>query len=323
MDELSNELAERILGDIDSSGIAEMESRSARFFVNTFVTMRSGQRYIVRWARSDKSERTCWRSVGSQVAVLKHLVRQNIPVPIVYKVDLSGGILGRAYFVMSVVPGDIIGHLLRRGDVKEHELESLAYDAGAYLRQIHMLQFSAPGRITKTGEPTGENICAGAWAGRKDCIDMLSELYDRGDLLKRSLSQLELIVEHFAPLCAAPPEGYRLLHGDYHAYNILADKGEDGLWRISGAIDTEEALSGDIYFDFGVTEHYFLRHHGHVRKHFLEGYGEKIDMARYRFWCFARFLGFDMVGRTAQRRFLSMVNSSEMSTDMAWYELSQ
>ena len=160
------------------------------------------------------------------------------------------------------------------------------------------------------------------------CKAALEKLHKNGELSTPSLTELREIVEYFAPVCADPPEGYRLLHGDYHAWNILADKAADGTWQISGIVDTEEALAGDIYFDMAVVEYYVFRGHGGwlhepfgwLRESFLKGYGEEIDWSRYKFYYLARFLDFDFCDPPEKRAFLDMLERPGKEADMTWLE---
>jgi len=322
MDQLTKETVARILADLDRSEITELDSRPSRHFVNAFVTLASGNRYVVRWAKSEHSEQIVYRSLGSEVAVLRYMRQQNVPGPEVYKVDLSGGLMGRAYAVLSIVPGSILAHVVRRLDVSRGDCENLVYEAGALLRKIHEIRFTGPGRITGSAEPDGENICLKWELGALGCGRALEKLHKNAELSAASLTELRGVVEHFAPICADPPEGYRLLHGDYHAWNILADKAADGTWHISGIVDTEEALAGDIYFDMAVVEYYFFREYGHwLREPFLQGYGGEIDWPRYKFYYLARFLDFDMCAPPEKRAFLDMLERPGKGADMTWLEL--
>lgn len=329
MNQLTKKATARILADLDHTEITELDSRPGRHFVNTLVTLASGRRYVVRWAKSESSEQSVYRSLGSEVAVFRYMRQQNVPGPEVYKVDLSGELLGRAYAVLSVVPGSILSNIACRLDVSRGEFEKLVHEAGVLLRQIHALRLAAPGRITASGEPDGENICLNWELGALGCKAALQKLHRNGELSARSLIELSDVVEHFAPICADPPEGYRLLHGDYHAWNTLADKAADGTWHISGVVDTEEALAGDIYFDMAVVEYYFFKGHGgwlgepfrRLRESFLQGYGGEIDWPRYKFYYLARFLGFDFCGSGEKRAFLTILERPGKGTDMTWLEL--
>lgn len=329
MNQLTKEVAARILVDLDRSEITELHSRPGRHFVNTLVTLASGRRYVIRWAKSESSEQNVYCSLGAEVAVLRYMRQQNVPGPEVYKVDLSGEVIDRAYAVFSIVHGSILSHVATRLDVSRGEFEQLVYEAGMLLRKIHAIRLAGPGRITASGEPDGQNICLKWQLGALGCKAALEKLHKNGELSAASLTELRDVVKHFAPICANPPEGCRLLHGDYHAWNILADKAADDTWQISGVLDTEEALAGDIYFDMAVVEYYFFRGHGgwlcepfrRLRESFLLGYGGEIDWSRYKFYYLARFLDFDMCTPLEKRVFLDMLERPGKGADMTWLQL--
>lgn len=322
MSELTTDQISTALAHIDDSAVIEAWDRPTRFFVNTGVVLASGSRFVIRWPKGNTSEQHVYHSLGAQVAVLRYLAEQEVPAPRVYHADLSYGLLGRPYAVMDLISGEILANVMGRLDVSPNELRGLISDAGTCLRRIHAIRLSKPGRITSSGEPDGFNVCLEWTLGAKGCREALARLCEGGTLSQSSFNELERIVHHFAPICAHPPEGYCLLHGDYHAWNILADRGTNGAWQITGTIDTEEALSGDIYFDLAVTEHYVFRTYGGwLREPFLEGYGRKINWARYRFYCLARFLGFDQVTPPEKEALIDMLERPGKSADMEWYKL--
>jgi aminoglycoside phosphotransferase (APT) family kinase protein len=180
------------------------------------------------------------------------------PVPTILRVEPDTAVIGRAFTVMSQLPGTPLSqsHVADLADVYRQ--------LGRLLATVHAVPQPAFGYITThVLDPVPDNT---TYMGRQFARKLREFLELRGN--SRLHDRVQTYVAAHSDLfarCAVPV----LCHNDVHAGNVLV---EDG--RITGLIDVENALAGDPWLDLAKAD-YYGRHD--QLSALLDGYGAAPD----------------------------------------------
>jgi aminoglycoside phosphotransferase (APT) family kinase protein len=195
--------------------------------------------------------------------------RLGVPTPHIVLADDSKTLIDLNFCVMTRLDGEN----LRRNEPAPSEAHDVFAQIGRALREIHAIPLEAFGYIGSHGivTPFATNR-AYMLSQFERKVGGFARLGGRPALAER----LNGYVERSAPLldgCAAP----RLCHYDVHTGNVLAAR-RDGVLRLTGIVDLENAIAGDPLMDLAKTIAYSVRDDAARRAGLLEGYGP-IDRA--------------------------------------------
>lgn len=210
-----------------------------------------------------------WKQ-AKEVHVYNVLNQHNIgPVPKILHAEHSTQVIGSAFTVMTVVPGQPLSHIA--ADLDRAEITRIYRQLGANLASVHRIRQDCYGYLTtEVIDPEPDNT---AYMTRQ-FVKKLREFRQLGGdpQLHDTISRfLEPRVESFAR-CGTPV----LCHNDFHEGNILVRPGPDG-WEVSGFIDVENAIAADPLIDLAKTDYYAIQNNTDKRAGLLEGYGPLPD----------------------------------------------
>jgi aminoglycoside phosphotransferase (APT) family kinase protein len=186
------------------------------------------------------------------------------PVPRWLAIDGSRARLPRAFAMMTRLPGQSM-----RAHFQEADAERLFQDIGAMLRGLHTVAAPRFGYLleTEVATPFETNAEFMATYFASKFRDFARQNGDP-DLRRR----LETIVTERSEAlaeCGAPV----LCHNDFHPGNVLVAEGPDGVRRVSGLIDFENAVAADPLFDLAKALDYTAHECPAGRAPLAEGYG--------------------------------------------------
>ncbi len=186
------------------------------------------------------------------------------PVPRWLAIDESRDRLPRAFAVMRRLPGQAL-----RVRFGAEDADRLFRDMGALLKRLHALAMPAhgyllEGEVARAFDTNAERMAVAfeakyrdfrAWGGDGALCGRIEAF-----VAERSAAMAE---------CGAPV----LCHNDFHPGNVLVEAGADGVWRLSGLIDFENAVAGDPLFDLAKALDYTAHECAAGRAPLAEGYG--------------------------------------------------
>ncbi len=192
-----------------------------------------------------------------------------------------------AFIIREFLPGQdldaIFTLLMTSSSSSERDVKSLATDLGRRLATLHRHQSSAFGLVGRASE-----VIYPQWGDY-----VLGEIENKSRLLAQLPSDQQVGSVKVAEILSILPaldgligskqwslfeqNSPSLSHGDAHFHNFIANSNEDGIWKINGMIDTDEALGSDPEIDIAFIENWlhfasygqrFYQHKGE----FLTGY---------------------------------------------------
>ena len=186
------------------------------------------------------------------------------PAPEWLRIDETRTLLSRRYALISRLPGASLRERFGRDGS-----EALFREMGALLKRLHEVVMPTFGYLL-------DGDVAKAFASNSDWMAASFETKYRdfrawggdADLGRR----VEAFVDdRFAALeeCEQPV----LCHNDFHPGNVLADRDGEGLWRLSGLVDFENAVAGDPLFDLVKALDYTAHECAAGRDPLAAGYG--------------------------------------------------
>lgn len=170
--------------------------------------------------------------LDNELAILPH-VAELVPVPVPRPLRIGAPVLGypSRFYAHVVLPGAPI----LRAALDDAALCALAPALGAFLRALHAIPL-APVRAAGLADDPRGDVGRVAARGR--------------DWLARVPLAPALAAAAGALLGGPPPadvDARVLVHGDFHAGNLLVDRGE-----VSGVIDWGDAAAGDPAIDLAI-----------------------------------------------------------------------
>jgi aminoglycoside phosphotransferase (APT) family kinase protein len=174
--------------------------------------------------------------------VLTALAPTDVPVPRTLALCTDPEVLGRPFYVMAEVPGEV---MRTAQDTASLTVEARSAMAGALVRTLADLHSVEPASVGLMDYGRPDGYCARQilrWGGQWQ-RSRTRELPDMGLLLGR--------------LSDSVPEqaGASIVHGDYRLDNTIIDPAVPS--RIAGVIDWELATLGDPLADLGMTLTYW------------------------------------------------------------------
>lgn len=224
-----------------------------------------------------------WRwKLAKEVHVYGVLNQHGIElVPTILRAEHDTRVLGFAFSVMTIVPGQPLSHIAPRLD--RADTIQIYRQLGAILSAIHRIRQDCYGYlVTEVVEPELDNT---AYMTRQ-FSKKLREFRELGGdpELHDSVSRyVEPGIDRFVR-CTAPV----LCHNDFHEGNILVEHGPEG-WKVTGFIDVENAIAADPLMDLAKTDYYSVQGNNDKLTGLLEGYGPLPDdwadrLALYRIY---------------------------------------
>ena len=166
------------------------------------------------------------------------LRQANIPAPQVIVVDDSRTIAPHDYLIMTKIEGSPL--INAWPTLSPNQREKAAYEAGRCLALMHGITFATFGKLYGT-----ERIFETWYAYVQDTFRRYCRgAADEGVIAADIIDRMEKVIERHRPIFDSVTPA-RLVHWDYHFENILQQDGE-----ITGILDFEWALSGDVAHDF-------------------------------------------------------------------------
>ncbi|QUQ63059.1 phosphotransferase family protein [Kutzneria sp. CA-103260] len=183
------------------------------------------------------------------------------PVPTILRIEPSTSLIGRAFTVMTRLPGTPLS------ETPVPDIASIYHQLGRLLSSIHAIPQPAFGYLTtRVLDPVPDNT---SYMGRQFARKLSEFLELGGDPALHDLVQTH-VARHcdlFAR-CPAPV----LCHNDIHEGNLLVQDG-----AITGLIDIENALAGDPWLDLAKADYYAVRSDPTKLSALLSGYGSTPD----------------------------------------------
>lgn len=259
-----NILAEMVRAHVNVESSLRFEPVPTGHFNTTYFVEGAERPLVLRIAPPDEAGFVFYeRGMMAQEPGIHMLVRQrtDVPVPEIIAYDTSRRFVDRDFLLMERLPGIP----LTQFRCTQSQLDSILEQTGHYLRQIHGITSDRYGYL-------GEHRCMepqSDWASAfrvmwSKLIDDVAEAgyYDREQAL-RVTGLLEQHIEYFDR-----PVASRLLHMDIWAQNILVDEHA----RVTGLVDFDRALWGDVEIEFAVLDYC-----GISQPAFWRGYGVMRD----------------------------------------------
>lgn len=224
-------------------------------------------RFVLRIAPPDEAGFLFYeRLMMRQEPELHNLIRQHTTTPVAKIVgyDFSRAQIERDYLLMTALPGTPLSEVVGLGLT---QFQQALRQVGEYLRQLHNLTATEHLKREQYGylgahqpmQPQSNWVAAFQvmWHKLIDDVEACGSYTSQEAQLMRDL--LELHLEQFdRPVTAS------LLHMDIWSQNILLDE----VGNVSGLVDFDRALWGDVEIEFAVLDYC-----GISEPPFWEGYG--------------------------------------------------
>ncbi len=239
---------------------------------NTSYRVDSNQgRFVLRIAPPDEAGFLFYeRLMIRQEPELHHLIRANTTMPVAEIVgsDFSRAKINRDYLLMTTLPGTPLSDV---PGLTRTQFRRALHQVGEYLRQLHALSATeclGNGNYGYLGphhpmepQPTWAAAFRVMWHKLIDDVVACGSYTPEEAQAMRDL--LELYLEQFDR-----PVTPCLLHMDVWSQNILID----GAGNVTGLVDFDRALWGDVEIEFAVLDYC-----GISEPAFWEGYGTARD----------------------------------------------
>lgn len=208
-----------------------------------------------------------WRWKQSKEVYVYRLLRANGvgPVPTILRVEPDAGPLGRAFTVMTTLPGQPLAHISTYLD--DAQLARIYRQLGETLAAIHRIGQSSYGYLTtRILDPEPDNT---AYMTRQ-FTKKLAEFEELGGDPELHTGVHAYFAKRIGLLrrCEAPV----LCHNDFYEGNILVGRAAAG-WTVTGFIDVENAVAADPLIDLAKTDYYSVRDSQVKRTALVQGYG--------------------------------------------------
>ncbi|MBB5889295.1 aminoglycoside phosphotransferase family protein [Kutzneria kofuensis] len=226
--------------------------------LSTVYEVRAGDRTAIIKVYADK-----WRwKQAKEAHVYRLLAEHGVgPVPTVLRVEPDADVAGRAFTVMTRLPGTPLS------ETSVDDIADVYRQLGRMLATIHAIPQPGYGYITThVLDAVPDNT---AYMGRQFAKKLREFRELRGDAELHDLVQTYVAAHSdlFAR-CPAPV----LCRNDAHEGNVLV---EDG--KITGLVDSENALAGDPWLDLAKVDFYTARGDATRLDALLDGYGAVPD----------------------------------------------
>lgn len=186
------------------------------------------ERYILRRAPGGDRQHDQAVGMAGEAALMKLAVAKGVPAPIVHHVFTPEDNLGFG-FIVNHIDGETLGRKIVVDPKYAKARETLAFDCGKALAQIHTIPLDKLPRMrTATAR------------GRTD------ELYARYKVDIQPRPVIALAIQWLYDNLPPEPDPLQLVHGDFRNGNLII--GEDGLRAV---LDWELAHIGDPIEDLG------------------------------------------------------------------------
>jgi hygromycin-B 7''-O-kinase len=223
--------------------------------LSSIFELRAADRAVIVKVYDEK-----WRWKQAKEAHVHRLLAADgvAPVPTILRVEPDTSVIGRAFTVMTRLPGTPLS------ETPVDDLADVYRQLGRLLAGIHTIPQPAFGYVTThVLDPVPDNT---TYMGRQFAKKLREFLELQGDPHLHDLIQSYVAARSdLFSRCAVPV----LCHNDVHEGNILV---EDG--KITGLIDVENALAGDPWLDVAKADYYSRR--GQLPA-LLDGYGAAPD----------------------------------------------
>jgi hygromycin-B 7''-O-kinase len=226
--------------------------------LSSVYELRAGDRSVIVKVYDEK-----WRwKQAKEAHVYRLLAEHGIqPVPTILRVEPDTELIGRAFTVMSRLPGTPLS------ETPVDDVAAVYRQLGGMLAAIHAIPQPAFGYITThVLDPVPDNT---TYMGRQFARKLREFRELQGD------PALHDLVQHYAAAHAdlfASCDRPVLCHNDVHEGNVLV---EDG--KLSGLVDIENALAGDPWLDLAKADYYAARGDTAKLTALLAGYGAESD----------------------------------------------
>lgn len=221
---------------------------------NTSLWVETGdERFVLRLAPPDETRLLFYeKRMMRQEPTLHALIRErtSIPIPAILASGFSREQINRDFVLLEAMPGKPISE----AQLSAREFARTLQEVGECLSELHAL--TAPDCLGMRGfgylgehqpldvQPTWSLAFRAMWnALLDDVVACGAYSSEEGDVLREAL---ERHISHFDREVTAS-----LLHMDVWAQNILVDKSG----RVTGLIDFDRALWGDVEIEFAVLDY--------------------------------------------------------------------
>ncbi|MBN1788283.1 MAG: aminoglycoside phosphotransferase family protein [Sedimentisphaerales bacterium] len=234
---------------------------TGKFNESLFFSL-AGKDYVFRMAPPDDAGFLFYeKNMMAQEPSLHKIIREktDIPVARILVYDDSREIAPRPYLIMEKLAGAPLSYTTRFG------LSKVLRQVGQYLKQLHSITAQSYGYL-------GEHkvmIPADSWVEAFEIMwnKLLDDIVGCGGYTKEEADRFRRLFDKDRDIFDRPVKS-SLLHMDIWHQNILAD--EEG--RVTGIVDWDRALWGDVEIEFAVLDYC-----GISEEAFWDGYGRVRD----------------------------------------------
>ena len=245
--------------------------RTGKHNISYWVDVENAPNYVLRIAPPDDAGLLFYEHrMMRQEPTLHRLIRQHTDIPVAEVVgyDFERKHIDRDYVIMRSLPGTALSEI---SQMYEGARRRTLHQVGRYLRELHGLVATAhmgQRRYGYLGEhrpmspaPTWVEAFETMWNALLDDVVACGSYNDQEAQCMRELFQ----THRSAFDRSVEP---RLLHMDVWAQNILVDQ----MGKITGLVDFDRALWGDVEIEFAVLDYC-----GISEPSFWQGYGSTRD----------------------------------------------
>jgi aminoglycoside phosphotransferase (APT) family kinase protein len=210
-----------------------------------------------------------WK-IAKEVHVYRLLAEAGAgPVPEILRAELDTSIVGRAFTVMTMLPGRPLSEVSAELDAAQNR--QIYRQLGGSLSSVHRIEQDSFGYLTtQILDPMPDNTTYMSRQFAKKLREFREHDGDRElhDGMQAHIAETAGLFAH----CAGPV----LCHNDFHEGNVLVTRAAAG-WTITGFIDVENAVAADPLLDLAKTDYYAVRGDADKRAGLLDGYGPLPD----------------------------------------------
>ncbi len=233
---------------------------TGKFNTSFYLTMENGKVYVLRIA-PDRSTPVLFyeRNMMLQEPEIHRVVKGKTSIPIAEVVHFEGNfdnVFGRPFIIFTALPGEPCY-------ARPANMKKIKYQLGKHLNELHtkcqkeQFGYVGPHRPMEPQSNWKDGFVT-MWAKLLDDIHSI-EMYSEKEIDEYK-KLLEKYIKHFEY-----PHPASLCHMDIWTQNILTD-GEN----ITGIVDWDRSLYGDVEIEFSVVEYCGL-----LDENFWAGYGNK------------------------------------------------
>jgi len=204
---------------------------------HTFLVVRGDRSVVLR--RPPRGELApSAHDVLREARVLGAVGPAGVRVPAVLAVGDDPAIIGKPFYVMEAVDGDVITDTVPGALDKPEQRRALSFELVDALTELHAVDWRAAG-LEGLGRPSG-------YAERQ--VRRFLGLWEVNRT--RAIPEVERVAAWLAAnLPASPPA--TIVHGDYRLGNVMFERGADGPARLNAILDWEMSTIGDPLADLG------------------------------------------------------------------------